>query len=88
MYLVWTAGRIFIKPVPRFLLEPDFWAVYLTVQMNVAALQAPSPFKQPLKRSAGAEFSVNAHSASYTHTLRCCPMRATFELPRISTSFL
>ncbi|KAK3935925.1 hypothetical protein QBC46DRAFT_40663 [Diplogelasinospora grovesii] len=25
MHLVWTTGRIFLKPVPRFLLEPRFW---------------------------------------------------------------
>ncbi|KAH8707819.1 hypothetical protein HC256_009989 [Beauveria bassiana] len=29
MHLVWTAGRMFVKPIPRFLLEPDFWAVHL-----------------------------------------------------------
>lgn len=29
MHLVWTTGRIFIKPVPRFLLYPRFWTEYL-----------------------------------------------------------
>ncbi|KAH7215367.1 hypothetical protein DER44DRAFT_158222 [Fusarium oxysporum] len=29
MHLVWTTGRIFIKPIPRFLLEPRFWTEYL-----------------------------------------------------------
>ncbi|OQD68822.1 hypothetical protein PENDEC_c030G01277 [Penicillium decumbens] len=29
MHLVWTTGRIFLKPVPRFLLEPHFWNRYL-----------------------------------------------------------
>ncbi|KAH7190488.1 hypothetical protein DER44DRAFT_844768 [Fusarium oxysporum] len=29
MHLVWTTGRIFIKPIPRFLLEPCFWIQYL-----------------------------------------------------------
>lgn len=29
MHLVWTTGRIFLKPIPRFLLEPDFWAEHL-----------------------------------------------------------
>ncbi|EJP62036.1 uncharacterized protein BBA_08960 [Beauveria bassiana ARSEF 2860] len=24
MHLVWTAGRLFLKPIPRFLLEPGF----------------------------------------------------------------
>ena len=30
MHLVWTTGRIFLKPVPRFLLEPRFWTLYLS----------------------------------------------------------
>ncbi|KAM3548062.1 hypothetical protein ARSEF4850_009637 [Beauveria asiatica] len=29
MHLVWTAGRMFLKPIPRFLLDPAFWAQYL-----------------------------------------------------------
>lgn len=29
LHLVWTKDRIFIKPLPRFLLEPFFWAEYL-----------------------------------------------------------
>lgn len=32
MHLVWTTGRIFIKPLPRMLLEPDFWTRYLTCE--------------------------------------------------------
>ncbi|TGJ83467.1 hypothetical protein E0Z10_g5316 [Xylaria hypoxylon] len=30
MHLVWTTGRMFLKPIPRFLLEPHFWSRYLT----------------------------------------------------------
>ena len=29
MHLVWTTGRIFLKPLPRFLLEPRFWTDHL-----------------------------------------------------------
>ena len=29
MHLVWTTGRVFLKPIPRFLLEPLFWSTYL-----------------------------------------------------------
>ncbi|KAL3952384.1 hypothetical protein ACCO45_012327 [Purpureocillium lilacinum] len=29
MHLVWTTGQMFLKPIPRFLLEPSFWAEYL-----------------------------------------------------------
>ncbi|OJK00246.1 hypothetical protein ASPACDRAFT_1880666 [Aspergillus aculeatus ATCC 16872] len=34
MHLVWTAGRIFLKPIPRFLLEPNFWAEYLSCERD------------------------------------------------------
>ncbi|KAI1363905.1 hypothetical protein F5Y08DRAFT_308401 [Xylaria arbuscula] len=30
LHLVWTTGRMFLKPVPRFLLEPRFWTEYLS----------------------------------------------------------
>ncbi|KAL4725665.1 hypothetical protein ACLX1H_007816 [Fusarium chlamydosporum] len=30
LHLVWTPGRIFIKPLPRFLLEPRFWERFLS----------------------------------------------------------
>ncbi|KAH8651794.1 hypothetical protein BGZ61DRAFT_487580 [Ilyonectria robusta] len=29
MHLVWTTGRIFLKPIPRFLLELRYWEEYL-----------------------------------------------------------
>ncbi|KFA54456.1 hypothetical protein S40293_10222 [Stachybotrys chartarum IBT 40293] len=29
MHLIWTTSRIFLKPIPRFLLEPCFWTEYL-----------------------------------------------------------
>lgn len=30
MHLVWTTNRIFIKPIPRFLLEPRFWVDHMS----------------------------------------------------------
>jgi hypothetical protein len=30
IHLVWTTGRIFLKSIPRFLLEPRFWTDYLS----------------------------------------------------------
>ena len=30
MHLVWTTNRMFIKPIPRFLLEPRFWVDHLS----------------------------------------------------------
>lgn len=29
MHLVWTTGRIFLKPIPRFLLDVGYWKEYL-----------------------------------------------------------
>ena len=29
MHLVWTTGQIFLKPIPRFLLDPGFWRAHL-----------------------------------------------------------
>lgn len=34
MHLVWTEGRIYIKPLPRFLLEPRFWSKHLSCLPN------------------------------------------------------
>ncbi|KAL9062254.1 MAG: hypothetical protein Q9161_009830 [Pseudevernia consocians] len=36
MHLVWTAGRMFLKPLPRFLLEPHFWTRFLSCAPNCA----------------------------------------------------
>ncbi|OAX82611.1 hypothetical protein ACJ72_03036 [Emergomyces africanus] len=30
MHLVWTQGRVYLKPIPRCLLEPLFWTEYLS----------------------------------------------------------
>ena len=29
MHLLWTSGKLFVKPCPRFLLDPQFWTRYL-----------------------------------------------------------
>lgn len=34
MHLVWTAGHMYLKPLPRFLLEPQFWKEYLLCAPN------------------------------------------------------
>ena len=33
-HLIWTTGRIFLKPLPRFLLEPRFWEDYLSCKQG------------------------------------------------------
>ncbi|KAK3685102.1 hypothetical protein B0T22DRAFT_211244 [Podospora appendiculata] len=49
MHLVWTEGRIFVKPIPRLLLATEFWTDYLACDQ---ACCAPVPrwgtgFSQP-----------------------------------------
>lgn len=34
MHLVWTTGRIHLKPIPRFLLAPQFWTDHLSPSLN------------------------------------------------------
>lgn len=31
LHLVWAKNRIFVKPIPRWLLSPEFWATHLAV---------------------------------------------------------
>lgn len=38
MHLVWTAGRIYLKPLPRFLLEPQFWTKFLSCAPDCACV--------------------------------------------------
>ncbi|KAI8945437.1 hypothetical protein F4801DRAFT_127694 [Xylaria longipes] len=40
LHLVWTSGRMFLKPIPRYLLEPDFWTIYLACQRDYQCSQA------------------------------------------------
>ena len=38
MHLVWTTGRMYFKPLPRFLLEPQFWTRFLSCAPNCACV--------------------------------------------------
>jgi hypothetical protein len=40
MHLVWTTGRIFLKPLPRFLLEPRFWSRFLSCRPGCSCDEA------------------------------------------------
>ncbi|KAH7008705.1 hypothetical protein EDB80DRAFT_717233 [Ilyonectria destructans] len=40
MHLVWTTGRISLKPLPRFLLEPHFWSHFLHCRPNCSCSKA------------------------------------------------
>lgn len=43
MHLVWTRGRIHLKPLPRFLLEPQFWIRLLACAANCACTKGNGP---------------------------------------------
>lgn len=67
MHLVWTTGRIFLKPIPRFLLEPRFWHRYLSCEVvcrcaTVAAVKDVSkcPLRMAGKCALGFLFSYVA----------------------------
>jgi len=68
MHLVWTTGRIFLKPIPRFLLEPRFWSRYFSCEQvcryPTIAHVGDAPNKCPLgpagKRALGFLFSYAA----------------------------
>lgn len=43
LHLIWTSGRIYIKPIPRFLLDPSFWNKYLACQHGPDCWQTTDP---------------------------------------------
>lgn len=42
MHLVWNTGRIYLKPLPRFILCDRFWDRYLTCQNTGCSCSAPT----------------------------------------------
>ncbi|KAK4657142.1 hypothetical protein QC762_0042850 [Podospora pseudocomata] len=52
MHLVWTSGRLFVKPIPRFLLDPAFWMEYLCCQSGCSCSVASECNRPALQRRA------------------------------------
>ncbi|EFR03716.1 hypothetical protein MGYG_06713 [Nannizzia gypsea CBS 118893] len=50
MHLVWTGGRVLLKPVPRFLLEPRFWTEYLACRQGCECLYEASGVRECSRR--------------------------------------
>lgn len=36
LHLVWSKNRIFLKPIPLYLLDPDFWAAHIIHDRKLA----------------------------------------------------
>lgn len=43
LHLVWHKGRIFLKPIPAWLLDPDVWAHHLLPASSPAPSSSPTP---------------------------------------------
>ncbi|KAK1462743.1 hypothetical protein CMEL01_13854 [Colletotrichum melonis] len=53
LHLVWGRGRIFMKPLPRYLLEPRFWEEYLPHSTeHVTCIPSPPCTCDPIRRRA------------------------------------
>ena len=55
LHLVWADGRIFIKPIPRYLLSHAFWITHLTPQRpsHTASVQHEYPSKALVRATLG-----------------------------------
>jgi hypothetical protein len=63
LHLIWTSGRIYMKPIPRFLLEPCFWSEYLACGHGPGCWQAtesPCPSSTLWRCALGFLFSYAA----------------------------
>jgi hypothetical protein len=59
LHLLWANdGRIFIKPMPRFLLDPGFWIQYLTCRPNC---RCPAPSTSDINpQTTGSDHQITA----------------------------
>ncbi|KAH7119436.1 hypothetical protein B0J13DRAFT_629578 [Dactylonectria estremocensis] len=69
MHLVWTTTRIFVKPIPRFLLEPCFWTEYLCCGEDATALRVKL-IPEEACRNASVDSFGNVRLGSYSPTPR------------------
>ncbi|ORY58455.1 uncharacterized protein BCR38DRAFT_447330 [Pseudomassariella vexata] len=52
LHLVWGGDKIYIKPIPVFLLDHDFWTMYLHPRMG----ETSAPYSQGLSQAATSAF--------------------------------
>lgn len=77
LHLVWGGGRIFVKPLPRYLMNPDFWKDHLTCRCNAppakGAEEEPSE-TGPLCSLQGSADTVGTRPLCDRRHLRQCAM--------------
>ena len=69
-HLLWGQGRIFLKPVPRFLLNPRFWDQHLSCARRVFCRRSTEPCIRCRLRACSVGFLVSyaalvAHESDY-----------------------
>lgn len=62
LHLVWSRGRIFVKPLPAWLLEPGFWAAHILPSRGEGDLAAIGE-----KRGGRAELAAAARGFLFTY---------------------
>ncbi|ETN44182.1 uncharacterized protein HMPREF1541_10732 [Cyphellophora europaea CBS 101466] len=82
MHLVWTTGRMYLKPLPRFLLEPQFWTRFLSCAQNCACVVANGKAQTP--PAAASNFSNSTASTHQQAFVEC----RQHKLRKIALGFL
>lgn len=90
MHLVWGQGRIFLKPIPRFLLNQRFWDRHLTCSKGLFCKRSTEPCVHCRLRDCSTGFLVSytaliAHESDYYIALekRLLPMNTSWRQWRI-----
>ena len=84
MHLVWTTGRIFLKPIPRFLLEPKIWRSTLSSPEPCSCFKEDNDPERITANNQGASantISAKSHSKSVNKCnggLRLCALGFLF----------
>ncbi|KGQ10055.1 hypothetical protein BBAD15_g4592 [Beauveria bassiana D1-5] len=84
MHLVWDSGKIYIKPLPRYLLEPAIWTKYLPKKQQgqtswVVAASAPVANSKPSEAADTGEIRKAALGLLYSYACLIAD-RTDFEL--------
>ena len=71
MHLVWTTGRIFLKPIPRFLLEPKIWRSTLSSRERCSCFKEDNDSKSITTNNQGASASTTGAESDSKSVNKC-----------------